>query len=232
MCGRFTRASEARAFTDLIPDLIYSDASRSPRYNIAPTQQALIAREHPETRSRELVPLKWGLVPHWSTDAKGGAKMINARAETVATKPAFRDSFKYRRCLVAADGWYEWRVTAAGKAPIYIQRITRDGEIAPFYFAGLWSSWRDKAVPDAVPLETFTILTREASPALTEVHDRMPVILPQENYGMWLDRSVTTSDAITALIGSAVHEGFHYFAVSARVNTPKNDDAACTTPVH
>jgi putative SOS response-associated peptidase YedK len=228
MCGRFTRATEARAFTDLIPGLIYSDPAVSPRYNIAPTQQALIAREHPETRSRELVSLKWGLVPHWSKDAKGGAKMINARAETVASKPAFRDSFRYRRCLVAADGWYEWRVTAAGKTPIYIQRVTHDGEIAPFYFAGLWSSWRDKAVPDAVPLETFTILTREASPALTEVHDRMPVILPQEAFNAWLDHRVTASEIVNTLVADAVSEGFHFHAVSTRVNTPRNDDAACT----
>ncbi|MBI2803117.1 MAG: SOS response-associated peptidase [Gammaproteobacteria bacterium] len=117
--------------------------------------------------------------------------MINARSETVISKPAFRDSYKYRRCLVAADGWYEWKVTPAAKVPTFIHRITADGEIALFFFAGLWASWYDKGTPDAEPLETFTILTRDASPALAEVHDRMPVILPQGAYSAWLDRRVT-----------------------------------------
>ena len=192
MCGRFVRATEARQFTDLIDEMAtFSDIKLPPRFNIAPTQQALVAREHPDTRVRELVPLRWGLVPHWSKDSKTGAKLINARSETAAIKPSFRDSFKARRCLVATDGWYEWKVTPAGKVPMFIHRITSDGEIVPFFFAGLWASWRDKATPDADPLETFTILTREASPALTEVHDRMPVILPQSAYGAWLDRGVT-----------------------------------------
>ena len=168
MCGRFTRATEAREFTDLIEGLTFSDVKLPPRFNIAPTQQALVAREHPDTRVRELVPLKWGLVPHWSKDSKTGAKLINARGETAAIKPSFRDSFKARRCLVATDGWYEWKVTPAGKVPMYIRRVTPDGEIVPFFFAGLWASWRDKTTPDAEPLETFTILTRDASPALLD----------------------------------------------------------------
>ena len=151
MCGRFTRATEARQFTDLIEGLTFSDIRLSPRFNIAPTQQALVAREHPDTRVRELVPLRWGLVPHWSKDSKTGAKLINARSETVATNPSFRDSFKARRCLVATDGWYEWRTTPAGKVPMYIRRVTPDGESVPFFFAGLWASWHDKVTPEAAP---------------------------------------------------------------------------------
>ena len=227
MCGRFTRATEAREFTDLIEGLTFSEIKLPPRFNIAPTQLALVAREHPDTRVRQLVPLKSGLVPHWSTDMKIGAKMINSRSETVATKPSFRDSFKARRCLVTADGWNEWKVTPVGKVPMFIYRVTTDGEIVPFFFAGLWASWRDQAIPDAEPLETFTILTRDASPALAQVHDRMPVILPQSAYGAWLDRSLTSSQEAAGLVCAAVTEGFHHYAVSTRVNTPKNDDASC-----
>lgn len=108
-----------------------------PRYNLAPSQQGLIAREQPEASQRKLVPLKWCLVPHWSKDAKGGYKLVNANSETAATKPSFRDCMKCRRCLVAADGWYEWKVTAAGKVPTFIQRVGHGGEIVPVCFAGL-----------------------------------------------------------------------------------------------
>ena len=224
MCGRFTRATEARAFTDLIEGLTFSETK--PRYNIAPTQQALVAREHPETRARELVPLKWGLVPHWSKDARSGSKMINTRSETVANKPAFRDSFKYRRCLVAADGWYEWKVTPAGKVPTYIHRVTADGEVEPFFFAGLWASWRDKTTPDAEPLETFTIVTGDAAPELAEIHDRMPLVLPQSAYSAWLDHTLLGGALAYEVLASAVLDGFHAYPVSTRVNTPKNDDPA------
>ena len=227
MCGRFTRATEAREFTDLIDGLTFSDVKLPPRFNIAPTQLALVAREHPDTHTRELVPLKWGLVPHWSKDTKSGAKMINARSESVATKPSFRDSFKARRCLVACDGWYEWKVTPAGMVPMFIHRVTADGEIALFFFAGLWASWHDKATPDAAPLETFTIVTRDAAPELAEIHDRVPVVLPQSAYGAWLGRKMTDSAAANDILATAVLDGFHAYPVSTRVNTPRNDDAAC-----
>ena len=153
--------------------------------------------------------------------------MINARSETVAEKPAFRDSFKYRRCLVAADGWYEWQVTPAGKVPMFIHRVTADGEIAPFFFAGLWASWRDKETPDIAPLETFTILTREASANLAPVHDRMPVIFPESSYNTWLDRAQTNKATVGELLNTAILDGFHFHSVSSRVNSPKYDDAAC-----
>ena len=227
MCGRFVRATEAREFTDLIEGLTFSDIKLPPRFNIAPTQQALVAREHPDTRVRELVPLRWGLVPHWSKDSKTGAKLINARSETAAIKPSFRDSYKARRCLVAADGWYEWRTTPTGKVPMFIHRVTADGEIVPFFFAGLWATWRDKTTADAAPLGTFTILTRDASAELSEVHDRMPVILPQSAYGAWLDRGLTDSAAANEVLTTAVLDGFHAYPVSTRVNSPKNDDAGC-----
>ena len=166
-----------------------------PRYNLAPSQTGLIAREHPETNQRELVALKWGLVPHWSKDAKIGSKLINARSETAAGKTSFRDGMKYRRCLVAADGWYEWQVTPGGKVPTFIQCVGTGGDVVPFFFAGLWSSWRPKDQPDSEWLETFTILTRAACPELNAVHDRMPVILPASAYSAWLDRTMTNGAA-------------------------------------
>jgi putative SOS response-associated peptidase YedK len=202
-----------------------------PRYNLAPSQTGLVAREHPETGQRELVALKWGLVPHWAADTKVGYKMINTRSETAASKPAFRDGMKYRRCLVAADGWYEWQVTLAGKVPTFIQRVGDGGEVVPVFFAGLWASWRPKDQPDADWLEAFTILTREASPELQIVHDRMPVILPVSAYSTWLDRGTTSGAAAAEMLAAAVVEGFHHYPVSTLVNTPKNDRPECMAAV-
>ena len=121
MCGRFVRHTNVHEFTELVAGLTYSGPDPKPRYNVAPSQQCLVAREHPDSDKRELVTLKWGLVPHWCKDAKVGYKLINTRSETAATKPSFRDGMRYRRCLVAADGWYEWKVTPAGKVPTLIQ---------------------------------------------------------------------------------------------------------------
>jgi putative SOS response-associated peptidase YedK len=202
-----------------------------PRYNLAPSQTGLVAREHPETGQRELVALKWGLVPHWAADTKVGYKMINARSETAASKPAFRDGMKYRRCLVAADGWYEWQVTPAGKVPTFIQRVGDGGEVVPVFFAGLWASWRPKDQPDADWLETFTILTREASPELQMVHDRMPVILPVSAYSAWLDRTMISGATAVEMLSAAVVEGFLHHAVSTMVNMPKNDGPECMAAV-
>ena len=123
---------------------------------------------------------------------------------------------RYRRCLVAADGWYEWKVTPAGKILTLIQRIGAGGEIVPFYFAGLWASWRPKDQADADWLETFTILTRAACPELQEIHDRMPVVLPHDAYDAWLDRGATDGAAAATLLESAVLEGFAHYPVSAR----------------
>src|SRR5690606_8556104 len=150
MCGRFARTTppeELAALVDAEPV-----TGLRPRYNLAPTQDALVARARHGVAGRELVQLRWGLVPHWAKDAKGAARMINARAETAGAKLAFRDAFRQRRCLVAADGWYEWRTTAAGRAPMLIQRLGPGGEVTPFFFAGLWARWRNPAAPDAPPL--------------------------------------------------------------------------------
>ncbi len=225
MCGRFAMIRSPAEYAQAVGAMSWPEAK--PRYNLAPTQTGLIARDNPETNQRELVALKWGLVPHWSKDAKIGYKMINARSETAATKPSFRDGMKYRRCLVAADGWYEWQVTPSGKVPTFIQRIGDGGELVPFFFAGLWSSWRPKEEPDADWLETFTILTREASPELQVIHDRMPVILPDEAHTAWLDRTMNNGTSAEEILKAAIVEGFHHSSVSTLVNSPKNDEPGC-----
>lgn len=184
-----------------------------------------------QTGRRELVVLKWGLVPNWAQDPKIGYKMINARSETAVMKPAFRDGMKFRRCLVAADGWYEWKVTPAGKVPTFIQRMGEGGAIVPFFFAGLWASWKDKEQLDSEWPETFAILTREAAPELREIHNRMPVVLPESGYGPWLVPTVTDSATAADLLSAPVLEGFHHYPVSTRVNSPKHVEADCINPL-
>ena len=148
-----------------------------PRYNIAPTQDAPVVRQTKDADEREMDMLRWGLVPSWSQGPDSGYSMINARAETVATKPAFRSAFRFRRCLVPADGFYEWRKVAGRKQPY---RITvKDGE--PFAFAGLWEHWTG---PDGYVVQSFTIVVTEANELLRPIHDRMPVILDPADYGL------------------------------------------------
>ena len=226
MCGRFAMIRSPAEYAAAVGAASWPEAK--PHYNLAPSQTGPVAREQPETGQRELAGLKWGLVPHWATDTKVGYKMINARSETAASKPAFRDGVKYRRCLVAADGWYELQVRLAVKVPTFIQRVGDGMEVVPVFFAGLWASWRPKDQPDADWLETFTILTREASPELQVVHDRMPVVLPERAYSAWLDRSVSVSGTAAAeTLSAAVVEGFQHYPVSTLVNTPKNDRPEC-----
>lgn len=169
MCGRFTLRVPAAELVEIFRLLRRPDVQ--PRYNIAPTQPVAVVRRI--DRGRELSMLRWGLVPSWAKDPKIGARMINARAETVATKPAFRTALRRRRCLVPADGFYEWAKSAGGtKQPHYITR--RDGR--PFAFAGLWESWDG---PDGSSIESCTIVTTEANDLVGRIHDRMPVILSE-----------------------------------------------------
>ena len=228
MCGRFALYRDSKELAEHFN--LEGTPEARPRYNIAPSQKSLIVRAHPETGHRELAALRWGLVPHWAKDAKVGYSLINARSETAATKPAFRESMRHRRCLVATDGWYEWKVTPAGKVPTFIQKVNGSGELATCFFAGLWATWRDKEKPDGAWLETFTILTRDAASTLREIHDRMPVVLPEAEYAAWLDHSVTAPAAVELLENSA-REGFTYYPVSTHVNNPKNDDATCIDEV-
>ena len=183
------------------------------RFNIAPTQEVLTVVGG-ETRRGGF--MRWGLIPHWAKDPKIGARMINARAETVAEKPAFRDSLRRRRCLVLADGFYEWQRAGASKRPIRI--VVRSGET--FAFAGLWSVWRD---PDGNRIPSCSIITTAANDLLRPIHDRMPVILPREMEEFWLDGSVDDPDALGSVLAPFPDDSLETYEVSTLVNSAAND---------
>jgi len=222
MCGRFTLTTTpeevARHFgLDQTPLL-------SPRFTVAPGQPiATIAQALDGTRPVLALRL-WGLIPAWAKDPKIGSRMINARVETVAEKPSFRGAFRKRRCLVPADGFYEWAVRAGGaKQPFHIALPGR----RCFAIAGLWESWRD---PEGASIESCTLLTTSANPKLRAVHDRMPVILDPADYATWLDPRPTDQATLTRLARGAPAEGLELQAVGRRVNDPRFDDAACLEP--
>ena len=223
MCGRysFTTPPEAmrRLFkvTGPLPNV-------PPRYNIAPTQDAPVVRQSKDGGERELVMLRWGLVPSWSQGPDSGYSMINARAETVATKPAFRSAFRLRRCLVPADGFYEWRKVTGAKQPY---RITlKDGE--PFALAGLWEHWTG---PDGYVVQSFTIVVTEANELLRPIHDRMPVILHPADYPLWLGEEPESGVGVGSLLKPFSAEAMVAYPVSKRVSNPRNDDPECIEPL-
>ncbi len=191
-----------------------------PRYNIAPGQEAPVV-VHDGGKSLEM--MKWGLVPSWAKDPSIGNRMINARAETLAEKPSFKRLIGKKRCLVLADGFYEWRKEGKGKVPM---RITlRGGE--PFSFAGLWDSWKK---PDGGELRSFTIITTQANDLLRPIHDRMPVILDQEGDEKWLDAEYKEVHKLLALLAPYPADRMEAYDVSPLVNSPRNDLPQCVEP--
>lgn len=222
MCGRFTLTADSTTLAQqfALPTL----PALAPRYNIAPTQPVAAVRV--QDGQRELALLRWGLVPHWAKDTRSAARMINARAETVAEKPAFRAAFTYRRCLIPASGFYEWQATADGKHPHYFQPADPVNS-GMFAFAGLWEQW---AAADGSTLESCTIITTAANATVQPIHERMPVILPPTAYATWLDPTVPRG-ALAALLQPYPASAMQVYPVSSRVNSPRNDDAACTAPV-
>jgi len=195
----------------------------SPRYNIAPTQMVPVVRQHPKEPRRDLSLLRWGLIPSWSKDASGAARAINARTETVATLPAFRDSFRSRRCLIPADGFYEWQKRGSAKQPYCFE--VDDGEL--FAFAGIWDRWKD---PDGQWIRSCSILTTTPNAVTSPVHDRMPVILDADNYELWLDPGMTDTAAALEMVRPFDARRMRSYPVSGRVNQVQNDDAECSTP--
>ncbi len=194
----------------------------APRYNIAPTQSAPVVRLDAAAGGRRLAPLRWGLVPAWAKEIGIGARMINARAETVAEKPAFRAAFRARRCLVAADGFYEWQNTAAGKQPWRVCLADR----GPFAFAGLWESWRG---PDG-EVQTFTIITTEACPSLSAIHPRMPVILAPRDHAAWL-APATHSASLKSMLAPFPDDRLTAYKVDRRVGNVRHDDPGLIEPL-
>jgi putative SOS response-associated peptidase YedK len=212
MCGRFVRSSPVETFAELFG--ARADFVLSPRYNIAPTQAVLAARNALEGE-QELVALHWGLVPHWAKEPKTSYSTINARAETVAEKPAFRKAFRYRRCLIAADGFYEWRRTGGPKQPYYIG--LKDGE--PFAFAGIWERWERQGET----IDSCAIIVTQANELVAEIHDRMPVILDPADYEAWMDLKLQDPERLKAFLQPYPAERMRAHPVSTRVNNSKND---------
>ena len=220
MCGRFTltadldRLEERFAFRAV-------NLSFVPRYNVAPSQPVLTLIDAQEHRAGFL---RWGLIPSWAKDPAIGDRMINARAETVAEKPSFRRALQKRRCLILADGFYEWRKEGKKKTPLFITLKSRD----PFAFAGLWETWKS---PTGEAIHSCTIITTTPNILMASIHDRMPVILLRKAESLWLDRTVEDPQALLPLLMPYPAEEMAAYAVSPLVNSPRNDTPVCIEPV-
>lgn len=220
MCGRYTLHCSAATIADRFG---VSVPSRLPqRFNIAPSQRVLAIRQRTATSDRELVPLSWGLVPFWANDPAIGNRLINARAETAATKPSFRRAFASQRCLIVADGFYEWQTDGRHKQPWYIQLASGQ----PFGFAGLWERW-DKA---SSPIESCTVLTCPANSLMQPIHVRMPVILPADHEAAWLDPAEHDMTRLLQLLTPFPAAGMIASRVGTLVNSPTHETAACIEP--
>jgi len=221
MCGRFTLTVDP---ADLIEQFGLAGpppGGLGPRYNIAPTQSVAVVANEAE---RTLELFKWGLIPAWAKDPKIGNSLINARAETLAEKPAFRAALKRRRCLVLADGFYEWQKLPTGKQPMYIQ--LQDGR--PFAFAGLWETWKAGAGP---VLKTCTLITTAPNALMAEIHNRMPVILQPADYAAWLTPGELPAVEALALLHAYPAEAMQARPVSTAVNSPAHDAPELVLPL-
>lgn len=220
MCARFTMSTAPDELIEEFEAVLVPGAELPQSYNIAPTASAPIVRESKEGE-RRIEPARFGYIPHWAKDVRVGVRMLNARSESAADKPAFRRAFRKHRCLVVADGFYEWR--RQGKKKIPFRFHLPDG--GPFGFAGLWSIWDS---PEGETVVSFSILTRPAMGAVAKIHERMPIVLPRDAYGEWLSREREDPSALLE-----AHRGGALVSneVSPRVNHVKNDDAGLLDPV-
>lgn len=223
MCGRFRQSRSRQILEEMFHVHFDSDDEIVPRYNIAPTQPVLVIRQEPDKPTRRASSMRWGLVPSWSKDLSGSARMINARSETITTTPAFREPFKSQRCLMPADGFYEWKLYGKSKQPYCFQ--VGHGEV--FAFAGLWDRWRS---PSKEIIESCTILTTKPNTLVADIHDRMPVILDADHYDLWLDPAFHNEETLTAMLTPYDSALMERQAVNNRINDPKNDDAECAVP--
>ena len=224
MCGRFTLHHNLEEIEERFAAEVAS-AEAAPRYNIAPTQDVLVVTQN---GGRHLQSVHWGLIPSWAKDMAIGSRMINARAETLAEKPAFRAALLRRRCLIPADGFYEWQASPEGKktgrTPMHIRR--KDGGL--FAFAGLWEEWHS---PDGSPLRSCTIITTTPNTVVAPIHDRMPALLRPEDERHWLDHSVTQTSDLLSLLAPYPAAEMTAYAVGRQVNAPTVDDPACIVPI-
>jgi putative SOS response-associated peptidase YedK len=219
MCGRYAITSAPEAIRALFR---YPEQPNfPPRYNVAPTQPIPIVRLHEGKRRFAL--MRWGLLPSWVKDPKTFALLVNARGESVIDKPAFRAAMKYRRCLIPADGFYEWKPVAGRKQPYYVR--LKSG--APMALAGLWETWTG---PNGEELDTAAIVTTRANRLLAPIHDRMPVIVPPEAFDLWLNCSEVDAETAAALIAPAPEDALEAYEVSTAVNRTANDNAKLVEP--
>jgi putative SOS response-associated peptidase YedK len=222
MCGRFSLGADAKTLAAQFN--LIDGASWTPRYNIAPTQEVLVVVPDPATVRRQARRYRWGLIPSWAKDPSLGNQMINAQAETAAVKPAFRVAFRKRRCLILADGFYEWKQENGYKQPYYIR--LRDGR--PFAFAGLWERWEG---PEGAAIDSCTILTASPNELLRPLHHRMAVILPSSEYGRWLDPRIQDPETLQPLLHPYPADEMRAYPVSTLVNNPANDSPGCLEPL-
>ncbi len=223
MCGRFSLGVSATQLIDLFN--LTEIPTWGPRYNIAPTQEVLVVVKTPEHSDRKARLHRWGLIPSWAKDRSIGTQLINAQAETAASKPAFRAAFRKRRCLILADGFYEWKTEGRHEQPFHIR--LHDGR--PFAFAGLWEHW---AGGEGAAIDSCTILTTTPNDLLRPLHHRMAVILGPEDYDLWLDPAIQEVERLQPLLRSYPPEKMEAYPVSRMVNNPANDDPRCIEPQH
>lgn len=221
MCGRFTITLEPAFFQQEL-ELGKIPSEWTPRYNTAPTQNIPVVRD-PKTRDVDM--FRWGLIPFWAKDESVGHKLINARSETLTEKPSFRNAFSKRRCLILADGFYEWQTSAQkGEQKVPYRFILKDEK--PFTFAGLWESWRSS---EGGEIQSCTIITCEANEIVGKIHNRMPVILDKANCWKWLEDG--SDDELNSLLKPYPPEGMETYPVSTRVNNPRGDDPRLIQPI-
>jgi putative SOS response-associated peptidase YedK len=223
VCGRY-RLSRRKQIIEEYFETAPWDDDWSPRYNIAPTQPVPVIRQHPKEPIRQLSLMRWGLIPHWAKYGSIAASTINAKSETAATKPAFRDPLKYRRCLIPADAFYEWKRNGTSKHPYCF--VVNNGEL--FAFAGLWDGWKDAS---GNWTKSCSILTTTPNAVTATVHDRMPVIVHPDSYDLWLDPGMNKVSELSKLLVPFDAKSMRSYAVSTRINYVANDDEECSRPV-
>lgn len=219
MCGRYSLTTDAEVLAEHFQ--VLRQIRFQPSYNIAPSQKILNIVEL-DDGSRKAVNLFWGLVPSWSKDSKSNSHLINARMETIREKPSFRNAFKQRRCLIPADGYFEWQKQENGKQAFHIHREDRQ----PFAFAGLWEQWQH----ETETLYSCTIITTEANELMQPIHERMPVIISFDHYHDWLNKNATPDDAY-ALLDNQAYANMTTTPVGEWVNNPRHDDSRCIQAV-
>ncbi|HTP00474.1 MAG TPA: SOS response-associated peptidase [Anaerolineales bacterium] len=221
MCGRFTLTLDPAEVKEQYENASFPEKFAA-RFNIAPSQ-AILAIPNDGKNAADF--FLWGLIPSWAKDAAMGARMINARGETLAEKPSYRGAYKYKRCIIPADGFYEWKSQPGTKTKVPYFIHMKGGK--PFAFAGLWDEWH---AADGSPVRTCTIVTTAPNSLMATIHDRMPVILQPEDYAEWLDQAPRAPDSLQHLIASFPADQMEAYPVSALVNSPANDRAECLQP--